>query len=113
MPKHLKRPTIDSRTLQQGLTWTLLAFIILSIGSRLLQQSPDTVIGVVVLVSIGLLIGIIAWQHFQIRTLHKRLTRIERRSSKPEEIGRIKPISPASVSHFDSDQFFYRGQTKH
>jgi hypothetical protein len=100
-------------TAQHILTWGLIALIAASIVSNLLQQSATTIINALVALLVGGLVGTVAWQFFKMRTMEHRLDRAEsllarKRAEKP-----LRTIGPTQVSHFDSEQYFYRGQTKH
>jgi hypothetical protein len=104
---------ITGQSLQRSLTWSLLAFIVLSIGSRLLQQSGTIVAEVAIVAGIGATIGLVAWQQLAIRRLSRRLQRIEGQLATSQTSAKVKPISPSPVTHFDSEHLFYQGQTKH
>jgi hypothetical protein len=101
--------------LQQTVTWLLLGFIVITIVSRLLQQAPSTILGVGILVGFCLLVGVIAWQHWQIRRLHNRVHHVEKLAVETKPVQPVKPIAPApeSVTHIETEHLFYQGQTKH
>jgi hypothetical protein len=114
MPKYLKRKyVIDPQLFQRTLTWSLLAFIAVSLLARLLQQRADVILGVSFLASLAIFVAIVVWQHLQIRRLVRRLEMLEQRAGGKESRGPLRTITPSTVSHFDTEQLFHRGQTKH
>lgn len=114
MPKYLKRKyAIDPLLFQRTLTWSLVAFITVSLLTRLLQQQADIVLGVTVIASLAVFVAIVVWQQLQVRRLAARVESLEQLAKPPERRGPLRTIAPSSVSHVDTEQFFHSGQTKH
>lgn len=95
------------------LTWALITLITVSLLSALLQQTGPSLQSLFMAVLGSAVVGIVAWQFVTIGRLRRRLERVEsiladKRINRP-----TKPLSPSQVAHFDSEQFFHQGQTKH
>ena len=113
LPPIKRIATTQTQTAQQMLTWALISLIVVSLLSALLQQAGPSLQGLFLAMIGSAVVGVVAWQFVTIRLLRRRLDRVEsiladKRINRP-----TKPLSPSQVAHFDSEQFFHQGQTKH
>lgn len=111
--RQIFQPHLAGHTPQWWMTWALFVMIVTTITTRLLQQSPDIVLGVVAVAFMLTTTGAIVWQQWQLRHIQRRIGHLERHVHQPKKQPRAKPITPTPVTHVDIDQFFHQGQTKH